>query len=102
MGLREDFSNFDLGRLTLVGWLVFLLSIAAGLALGIVVGTYWTTMFPPEPGRPPPRFGPPGIAGFVGMVGFFFAAKGLLNLAGITMVRPKPEQPKEPPERGHD
>ena len=33
MGLREDFSNFDLGRLTLVGWLVFLLSIAAGLAL---------------------------------------------------------------------
>jgi hypothetical protein len=25
-------------------------------------------------------------------VGFFFAAKALLNLAGVTMMRPKPDE----------
>ncbi len=97
MGWREDFWNFDLSRLTFVGWLVFLLLIAA-----IVVGTYWDSMFSPQPGGDSRRTGPASIAGFGGAVGFFFLAKGLLQLAGVTMVRPKPDQTKLPQEQGND
>jgi hypothetical protein len=93
MGAREDFGNFDLGRLTLVGWLVFLVSFGVGIGAAIVVGTYWDSMFPPPPGRTPPRFGPAGVAGFAAGVAFFFAAKVLLNLAGVTLMRPKPDEP---------
>jgi hypothetical protein len=50
MGWRDDFGNFDLGRLTIVGWLVFLLSAAAGIGAAIVVGEYWDTWFPLKPG----------------------------------------------------
>src|SRR4051794_10242852 len=74
MGWREDFGNFDLGRLTVVGWLVFLLSIAAGIGAAIVVGSYWDSMFPPQPGSDPQnRGGPAGIAGAAAVAGFFFA-----------------------------
>jgi hypothetical protein len=92
MGWREDLSNFDLGRLTLLGWFVFLLSIAAGIGAAIVVGTYWDANFPAPPDAKPRRVGPAGIAGFVGALGFFFAVKGLFHLAGVRLMRPKAEQ----------
>ncbi len=38
MGWREDLGNFDMRRLTPVGWVVFLLSIVAGIELGIPRG----------------------------------------------------------------
>src|SRR5437764_31549 len=92
MGWREDVSNFDLSRLTLVGWLVLLLSIAVGLAAAILVGTYWDSVFPPQPGSNPRRVGPAGVAGFGGAVGFFLAAKVLLHVTGVRIVRPITEQ----------
>ena len=94
--MREDLGSFDLGRLTWVGWLVFLLSAAFGIGAAIVVGIYWDTWFPPAPdGNPRNRGGPAGIAGFGGALAFFFAAKGLLHLAGVTMMRPKPDDQED-------
>jgi hypothetical protein len=88
MGLRENLSNFDLGRLTFLGRLIFLLSLAVGIGAAILVGTYWDEMFPPQPGNKPRRVGPAGIAGFAGAIGFFFAVKLLLQVLGVQIVRP--------------
>ena len=90
MGWREDIGTFDLSRLTLVGWLVFVVSLAAGLTAAILVGFHWAAAFPPQPGNNPRRSGPVAIAGIGGAVGFFFAAKFLLHAAGVNMMRPKP------------
>jgi len=43
MGWRDDLGNFDLGRLTLRGWLVFLLAFASGIASAILVNFYGPT-----------------------------------------------------------
>jgi hypothetical protein len=102
MGWREDVGNFDLGRLTFLGWLVFLASIAAGIGAAIVVGTYWDSVFPPQPGSNRRRVGPAGIAGFGSAVGFFFLAKALLSLAGVAVVRPKPDLASKSEEQGRD
>jgi hypothetical protein len=91
MGWRQDLGNFDLSRLTFVGWLVFLLSLAAGITAAIVVGSYWDSVFPPQPGRNPRRTGPAGIAGVGGALGFFFAAKVLLQVTGVRLMRRKTE-----------
>jgi len=95
MGWHDDLGNFDLGRLTLVGWLVFLLSIAAGIVAAVVVGTYWDSMFPPRPGNAPRRTGPAGFAFFAVAIELFFAAKWALGSAGVTTVRPKSERRKK-------
>jgi hypothetical protein len=87
MGWREDLGNFDLTRLTFVGWLVFLLSVGVGVGGAIVLGFYWRDMFgPPANGSRPYRL--PGLVGVAGAIGFFFAAKGLLQLAGIRLMHP--------------
>ena len=39
--MRAEIVNFDLGRLTLFGWLVFPLSITAGIGVAIVAYTHW-------------------------------------------------------------
>jgi hypothetical protein len=96
MGWREDLGHFDLGRLTFLGWLVFLLSIAAGVAAAVVVGTYWDSLFPPPPGSTPRKTGPGAFAGIGGALGFFFAARGLLHLAGVKIVRAKADRNNEP------
>src|SRR5262245_43222083 len=89
MGWREGIGNFDLSRLTFIGWLVFLLAFATGIGAAIVVGTYRDSMVPGHPGSRPRRIGAGGIAGAVGAIGFFFAARAVLALAGVTTVRPK-------------
>ena len=49
---REKLGKFDLSRLTWVGWLVSLLSIAGGMAIGISVGFYCRSEFPGPDGKP--------------------------------------------------
>jgi hypothetical protein len=88
MGWREDIHHFDMTRLTLVGWLVFLASAAVGISAAVVVGTYWDSWFPPRPGAGPRRGGPAGIAGAGGAIGFFFLVRGVLALAGMQIVLP--------------
>jgi hypothetical protein len=89
MGWREDLGNFDLGRLTFVGWLVFLLSIVAGIVAAIIVGSAWDMMIPPQLEGKPQRTGPAGFAGFGGALAFFFTTKFVLNLVGISLMSPK-------------
>jgi hypothetical protein len=98
MGWRDDMGNFDLGRLTLAGWLVFLLAVAAGIGAGLVVDDHWTAWFPPRQGADRNRAGPAGVAGFAAAVGTFFAVQALLQLAGLRIVRP-PERATLPAER---
>jgi hypothetical protein len=95
MGWRDDVSNFDLGRFTLMGWLIFLLSVAVGIGAAIVVGSSWDSLFPPQPGASPRRTGPTGIAGIAGALGCFFGMKVLLNMAGVSLMSPKQENPEE-------
>lgn len=93
MGWRDDLHNFDLTRLTLAGWLVFLLSIGAGVGAVVAVVACWEAMSPPEPGekRRPGPVRPAATAFLVGGAGFFLAAKVVLGAVGIRVVRPKIE-----------
>ncbi len=89
MSWRDDIGNFDLGRLSVVGWCVFLLSVAVGFGAAFVFGNYWDSWFPPQPGNNPRRSKLPSIAGLSIGLGFFFGTKWFLNLAGVRMVSPK-------------
>jgi hypothetical protein len=93
MGWREDIGNFDLGRLTLVGWLIFFLSIGAGVGAGFLAYTILYSVLELQPSSDPQRrLRLPGVAGIAGAIGFFFASKFLLNFIGISLMRPKPAQ----------
>lgn len=89
MGWRDDLSNFNMSRLTILGWVIFLLSVGAGIGAAIVVGAYWESWFPPPPLAITRRRGPSGIVGVVGAVVIFFLAKVSLALIGVRIVRPK-------------
>jgi hypothetical protein len=99
MSWREDIGNFDLGRLTLVGWLAFFLSIGAGVGAAFLAHTIMYSGFQLQPSSDPQRPSKlPAIAGIAGAVVFFFASKLLLNLAGISLMRP-PTQKNEHPKK---
>jgi hypothetical protein len=100
--MREDIGNFDLSRFTLLGWLVFLLSLAAGIGAAIAVGSYWDSTVGAPPPDKPRRGGPAGVAGVAGALVFFFGTKLLLDLAGVRLIRPKAEKPADPDERRKD
>lgn len=89
MSSRNDFGNFDLGRLTVPGWLAFLLAIAAALAGGSAVGFTCLAVFPAQERDLATKIG--GIAGAGCALGFFFAAKAMLHAMGVVIVRPKTE-----------
>jgi hypothetical protein len=89
MSWRESLGNFDMGRLSIVGWCVFLLSVALAFCAALVFGNFWDSWFPPQPGNNPRRSRLPYIAGLSIGLGFFFASKWFLNLAGVRMVSPK-------------
>jgi hypothetical protein len=82
---RDEIGNFDMSRLTLVGWLVFLFSIAVAIGVGLVLGP----MFAPQEGGRPSRYGVFSIAVLGSGLGTFFAAKWGLGLAGLKLVRVK-------------
>jgi len=84
--------NFDLSRLTLVGWFISLVSIVIGIGVGIEFAKYWDSIFPPQPGgNLHDHLRPAAFVGAAGVLAFFLATQVLLNLSGITIMRPKPE-----------
>jgi hypothetical protein len=87
MGWREDFHNFNLGRLTLLGWLVFLFAIAAGIGTAIVADSLWESAQPGERSRGRSKL--IGVISLLIGIALFFGALALLRLAGFTVVRPK-------------
>jgi hypothetical protein len=92
MGWRDGISKFDLGRLTPLGWLVLLLSVAAGIAVALIVGPYEDELFRRQPGDNGRRYTLAGLVGAVVPVGCFFAMRGLLYLLGIRIVLPSMEE----------
>lgn len=96
MGWGEDIGNFDLGRLTFVGWFVFFLSIGAGVGAAFLAHTIMYSVLQLQPSSDPQRPSRlPAIAGIAGAIGFFFASKFLLNVMGISLMRPKAVKPGE-------
>jgi uncharacterized membrane protein YfcA len=101
MGWREDISNFDLGRLTFAGWLVFFLSIGAGVGAGFVTYTIMYSVLELQPSSNSQRPSKlPAIGGIAGAVAFFFASKLLLKLAGISLMRPPVQKNEDPKKDG--
>ena len=95
---REKMRNFDLGRLTLVGWLIGLFSVAGGMAIGIYIGFALKAEFQGPDGRSPKwilTLG--GVLGFATIVLLFKLLQFLLEKAGLTVVRPQTPLPMEAP-----
>jgi Mg2+ and Co2+ transporter CorA len=88
MAQRENSVNFNLKRLTIVGWLVLISSVVAGFWAFFALNAW----FPPTPGR---KGGGIGFFGFAGGIGLFFLAQAFFNLTGVTMIRPKPDKAKQ-------
>lgn len=87
---REKLANFDLGRLTLVGWLLLLISVVGGIALAISVGFALKAEFPVPNGKTPKWIlGVGGALGFGGIIGLFRSSQWLFEKAGIQVVRPE-------------
>jgi hypothetical protein len=76
--------SMELGRLTLVGWLVLLLSTAAALLTMVGVADYWHAHFSNPQGKNPA----PVVAAFVG-IGVFFGIRTLLHQIGVKTHRSK-------------
>jgi hypothetical protein len=95
MGWREDYANFDLGRFTLAGWLVFVGSIVVGVAMCIGLGFACVALFPAGQQRQfVVKCG--AVVALGAVVGSFFALKAILHSFGVVLIRPKLEQIKNP------
>lgn len=95
---REKMRNFDLGRLTLVGWLVGLFSVAGGMAIGIYMGFTLKAEFQGPDGRSPKwivTLG--GVLGFASIVFLFKLLQILLEKTGLAVIRPQKSLPMEAP-----
>lgn len=95
---REKLGRFDLGRLTLAGWLVALLSVAGGLAIGISLGFALKSEFAEPNGKSPNwtvRVG--GGVGFGSIIVLFLASKWLLDRLGFAVIRPEKSVSTEEP-----
>src|SRR5689334_15870337 len=93
MGWRERLSNFDITRFTVIGWLIFFLSIAVGIG-GVVFLVNYLDLLAPGPGNNPNnprRFRPVALAGIACGFAFFIAAKFVLGAIGICIIGPKIE-----------
>jgi len=85
MSFREEFGSFDLARFTLIGWLVFLMSIGAGLTGGISVGFACIAAGVPQGFAT--KVG--GVLVFAGSIAWFFALKSLFDAFGVVVILPK-------------
>lgn len=86
---REKIGDFDLARLTPVGWFIALFSVAGGMAIGISVGFALKAEFQGPNGKTPKwtvTLG--GVLGSACIVVLFLSAQWLLNRFGIQVVRP--------------
>lgn len=99
MSKNYDIMSFDLGRLTLAGWMVFLLSVAVGIGAMIVTGLTLERLYPRPPGAVNDSHGlPSAVVSIAVGLGFFFAAKRVCFLVGLPLIRPnsEPDAPTEP------
>ena len=88
--LDAAFTNFDIARFTLVGWLLFVIAFAVGMLCFFVIEMNYERFFGPRgPGRIAFYWAPHSIAGTVGALGTFFGLWGILHLLGVTVIRPK-------------
>jgi hypothetical protein len=92
MGWRENLGSFDLGRLTLLGWLVFLLSLGAGVGAVVLYMALFDVGLTDESAARQAVKRQMAYAYIAGTIAFFFAAKAALNLAGIRLMLPPAEE----------
>jgi hypothetical protein len=91
--LDAAFKNFDLRRFTVVGWLLFIVSVA--VCIGCIVlfdRNYEQIMGALDPKDRPGSIkyvAPIAAAGAIGGLGTFFGMMGILWLFGIRVIRPK-------------
>ena len=83
----EEATNFDLSRLTLVGWLLSLVTV--GLFIGLAIWFASNSMTPDS------RLskGETKLYGFIGIAvfaGFFLGCRWILESIGLQVVRPLP------------
>jgi hypothetical protein len=89
----EEATNFDLSRLTVVGWLLSLTTTALFIGLAI-----WFASTAMGPGGRISK-GEAKLYGFGGLVvfaGFFVGCRWILESIGIRIVRPLPQKNEEP------
>jgi hypothetical protein len=89
MRKRDQLGNLDLTRVTLIGWLVTLISGAVGVG-GIALVDSLLSAGNAAKGAPPPganRTSLPVLVGFGAAVGFFLLCKFVLNAFGILLIR---------------
>jgi hypothetical protein len=88
---QEDFMNLDLTKLTLVGWLMMLLTIATvlGLMIGLalLLELVGISLDDPEGGKRRWLMGVCLLAGVAAGVGFFEGGRRLLNHLGLPLLR---------------
>lgn len=98
--LNQSFNNFDVRRFTPVGWLLFVIALAAGIGCGIVADMNFERIMGPR--RPNELvikyYAPAAIGGAIGGLGTFFGAMGILHLFGIKAIRPRTPIYKPPVE----
>jgi hypothetical protein len=74
-----------MSKLTPMGWLVLVLSVAAGIAVGTVFLLWWQQVFSNAHWRM--RTGPAGIVVVATTVGLFWLGKMLFKVTGRNIVR---------------
>jgi hypothetical protein len=94
---RNEVYGFDLGRLTLLGWAVVLVSLAVGVAAAWATERFLYGGQPPPPVqvRPGQQGGPAtigaklvAVAGLAGGVISFLFCKVVVGLMGVSFIRP--------------
>jgi transcription elongation factor Elf1 len=90
---KRSVENFDVSRFTIVGWLLFVVSAAVAIvAFVLVEWNYESVMQIPQDQRFYTKYYVlPVAAAAVGGFGCFFGGLGALYLAGIEVIRPKPD-----------
>jgi NO-binding membrane sensor protein with MHYT domain len=74
-----------MGKLTITGWLVFLVSLVVGIAAGTVFLLWWQQVFPNAHWRV--RTAPGGLVVVATTVGLFWLGKMLFKVMGRNIVR---------------
>lgn len=96
--LNEAFENFDVRRFTLVGWVLLFVSLAVALGCGFLANMIFDRIVPPDPRASTYKnyILPMSIGVGMGGFGTFFGVMGILHLAGVRVIRPKPDDSNTP------
>jgi hypothetical protein len=86
MTKMQSVGNFDLSRLTWLGWLVALLSIGVGAGCMVALNALMGPDAPAAGANRRARF--PALIALAGGAGFFFVCKAALDALGMPIIRP--------------